>query len=71
MKTFSSFMKKLIRLFSLEFILYIIICGWNMQEGLIFSESLEPMKSCLSKGSLLDTTISLISISFIKIGLLF
>ena len=44
-----------------------------MHQGLIFSEPLQPtkyLKSCLPKGSLLDTTILLISISLFKIGLL-
>ena len=45
-----------------------------MQKGLIFSESLQQvkyLKSCLPKGTLLDTTILLISISIIKIGRLY
>ena len=52
----------------------IIICGWNMLKGQIFSESLYPMKylkSFLPNRSLLDTTILLIPISFIEVWLLF
>ena len=51
-----------------------IICGQNMHKGLIFSESLLPMKylkPCLSKGNVLGTTIVLISIFFMEIGLLY
>ena len=43
-----------------------------MQKGLIFSASLSPikyLKSCLSKGSFIDTTILLI-LKFIEMGLL-
>ena len=43
-----------------------------MNKGLIFPESLLPMKylkSCLPKGNLLDTTILVMSLSFIKIWL--
>ena len=45
-----------------------------MDTGLIFLVSLQPMKCIeflLPKGSLLDTTILLISISFIEIGFSF
>ena len=45
-----------------------------MHKGLIFLEFLQPMKylkSCLPKENLLDTTIPLIFISFIGIGLLY
>ena len=45
-----------------------------MYKGLIFSESLLPMKylkPCLSKGNVLGTTIVLISIFFMEIGLLY
>ena len=56
------------------FIKILIICERNMHTGLSFSESLQPnkyLKSCSPKGSLLDTTILLISIWFIEVGLLF
>ena len=45
----------------------------NMHKLILFASSFQRMKylkSSLPKGSLLDTTISLISISFVKIGLL-
>ena len=44
-----------------------------MHKGLFFLEFLQPMKylkSCLPKGNLLDTTILLTFISFIKMDLL-
>ena len=56
-----------------EYLLYILISGENMHKRLICLLSLKQMKhlkSCLPKGNLLDTAVSLISISFIKIGLL-
>ena len=61
-------------LFLSKFILYMIICGQNMHKGLIFSESLLPikyLKPCFSKGNVLGTTIVLISIFFMEIGLLY
>ena len=73
-KNVSSFIEKEIHLILSKYILYILILGRNNHKDLIFAASLQPikyLKSFLSKGSLLDTTILLISILFTKIGLLY
>ena len=53
--------------FFLSKLLYVLIFGKNMYNGLIFLLFLYPMKylrSCLPKGSLLDDTILLMSTFF-------
>ena len=68
-KTFYSFIKKLIHLFSSNFFLHILICGRNMRNGLFFSARLLPiknLKSGLPKGNILDITVLLTPILFIK-----
>ena len=69
-KIFTSFIKKYMHLVPSEYLLYLLISAKNMYKSLISLLSLQPkkyLKSCLPKGSLLDTTISLISKSFIEI----
>ena len=49
------------------------ICGRNMRKGLFFSARLLPMrnlKSGLPKGNILDITVLLAPILFIKVGFL-
>ena len=72
-KMFSSFIIKYIHLVLSEYHLCIFICGKNMRKDLIslfYLQLMKYFKSCLPKGNLLDTTILLISILFIELGLL-
>ena len=69
---FSCFIIKYIHLVLLEYTWYILISGkniHNMHFFIIFG--INYVKSCLPKRNLLDTTISLISISLIEIWLLY
>ena len=73
-KKISSFIKKDIHLISSKSLLYALIFGRNMHKGLICLASLQPikyLKSSLPKEILLDTTVLLIYILSIEIGLLY
>ena len=75
----SFFITKYIHLVLSKYLLYILISVKNMHKSLNFYylcniyifETLKYLKSCLPKGKLLDTTILLVSTSFIEVGLLY
>ena len=71
---FSSFIKKDVYLVLLKSHLYALIYGRNMHKGLLFFTSFWPIKYLKSfppKDTLLDTTVLLISILYIKKGPLY